>query len=98
MTTAIRQWPRRKRQGRFRHIENRRGAHAVRALPGKTDTLLFVLRGCETKLFLHMVGTPRRGVRASRRDAPTKEEFCLTPVLHCRRDLFFRPFLLIFIP
>ena len=29
---------------------------------------------CETKLFVHVVGTPRRGVRASRRDAPCQEK------------------------
>jgi hypothetical protein len=50
--------------------------------------------GCETKFIPHMVGTPRRGVRASRRDAPTKEEFCLTPagisVFHGGRVLVIR--------
>jgi hypothetical protein len=45
---------------------------------GQGEVRVFV--GCEKKFFPHMVGTPRRGVRASRRDAPTKEEFCLTPV------------------
>ena len=39
-------------------------------------------QGCETEFFVHLVGTPRRGVRASRRDAPAKRRI----LSHTRRQ------------